>query len=561
MSKAGVLAFRYLFQVGDWARLRKLEQDTSDLALVLDIPYLDDGDRGHLLDVYKAKDAKPGNPVVINIHGGGLFASFKDLNANFNYEFARRGFDVVSLSYIRLPDTTFWHQIDDCMNALRYVATHADELGLDLTNVYLTGDSAGALLAYCCCAIENSEELQKSFDIAPAGLNIGGLGLVSIMLDTTRHDLMAAITDQIAKGDDFDRDCIAYLQDPASMLDVTTLPPVYQVTGIQDLIQKDSLKFEQLLSEKGVKHELKDYPKGKERKLDHVFSVKFPKWPESQEVIDNICGWFRQSAGSAPVCDGKYHKYFVWSFDDGLEQDKRIIETLKKYGMGATFNLNSGLFGLKQYTPRIANLGFADIDAEEYEAKKHHFFPAAEHFRIPADEVVEVFQGFEVASHTVNHPRLARLKKDEIRKEIEEDIKALSELFGQDVVGFAAPFGSMNKDVMDVLNECGVKYNRAVSTDDSFRFPEDPLNMPLSNWCISGKTFDRLEAFFEAEPVDDDLLFVCFAHGYEFDFGTKESSWEKFEKICETVAAHKDIICCSTRDAFEAHEATKAAKK
>ncbi|MBQ8083201.1 MAG: alpha/beta hydrolase, partial [Clostridia bacterium] len=196
MSKAGVLAFRYLFQVGDWARLRKLEQDTSDLELNLDIPYLDDGNKGHLLDVYKAKDAKLGNPVVINIHGGGLFASFKDLNANFNYEFARRGFDVVSLSYIRLPDTTFWHQIDDCMNGLRYVATHAKELGLDLSNVYLTGDSAGALLAYTCCAIENSEELQESFDIAAAGLNIKALGLVSIMIDTTRHDLMAAITDQ-----------------------------------------------------------------------------------------------------------------------------------------------------------------------------------------------------------------------------------------------------------------------------------------------------------------------------------------------------------------------------
>lgn len=561
MSKAGVLAFRYLFQVGDWARLRKLEQDTSDLELDLDIPYLDDGNRGHLLDVYKAKNAKPGNPVVINIHGGGLFASFKDLNANFNYEFARRGFDVVSLSYIRLPDTTFWHQIDDCMNALRYVATHANELGLDLSNVFLTGDSAGALLAYTCTCIENSKELQKSFDIAASGLNIKALGLVSIMIDTTRHDLMAAITDQIAKGEDFDRDCIGYLQDPASMLDVTTLPPVYQITGVQDLIQKDSLKLEKLLTEKGIKHEIKDYPKGKERKLDHVFSVKFPKWPESQEVIDNICAWFRKSMGAAPVADGKYHKYFVWSFDDGLEQDKKIIEILKKYNMGATFNLNSGIFGLKQYTPRIANLGFTDTDADKYESKKHHFFPAAEHFRIPADEVVEVFKGYEVASHTLTHPRLARLKKDEIRKEISEDIRNLSELFGQDVVGFAAPFGSINKDVVDVLKECGVKYNRSVSSDDSFRFPEDPLNMPMTNWFISGKTFDRLNAFFEAEPVDDDLLFLCFAHGYELDFGTKEANWEEFEKICAEVTSHKDIICCSTRDAFQAHEATKAPKK
>ena len=30
-----------------------------------------------------------------------------------------------------------------------------------------------------------------------------------------------------------------------------------------------------------------------------------------------------------------YRKYFVWSFDDGLEQDKKIIEILKKYNMGS----------------------------------------------------------------------------------------------------------------------------------------------------------------------------------------------------------------------------------
>lgn len=33
-------------------------------------------------------------------------------------------------------------------------------------------------------------------------------------------------------------------------------------------------------------------------------------------------------------------KYFVWSFDDGLEQDKKIVEILRSFNMGATFNLN-----------------------------------------------------------------------------------------------------------------------------------------------------------------------------------------------------------------------------
>ncbi len=37
-------------------------------------------------------------------------------------------------------------------------------------------------------------------------------------------------------------------------------------------------------------------------------------------------------------------KYFTLSFDDGLEQDKKVLALMKKYGLKGTFNLNSGMF-------------------------------------------------------------------------------------------------------------------------------------------------------------------------------------------------------------------------
>ena len=87
-----------------------------------------------------------------------------------------------------------------------------------------------------------------------------------------------------------------------------------------------------------------------------------------------------------------------------------------------------------------------------------------------------------------------------------------------------------------------------------FRFPDDPLQTPLSCWHISSKTFQRLDQFFAAQAVDDDLFFLMFAHGYEFDFGTKESNWDKFERICAAVAEHDDIVCCPMGEAFRRHE-------
>ena len=245
-------------------------------------------------------------------------------------------------------------------------------------------------------------------------------------------------------------------------------------------------------------------------------------------------------------------KFFSWSFDDGLEQDKRIIEILKEYGLGATFHLNSGLFGDKTYEGRIGNLGMTEKPAASFDPNARHLLPYVPHFRIPADEVVQVYEGFEIASHTCHHVNLAKCTERERRAEIADDVNALSALFGQPVTGFAYPYGVGAKQSREALQAAGVQYARMATSKPGFRFPDDPLQLPLSCWHISGKTFDRLDAFFNTE-AEEDLFFLMFAHGYEFDFGTKESNWEKFRRICETVASHDDVITCSIGEALRMH--------
>lgn len=246
-------------------------------------------------------------------------------------------------------------------------------------------------------------------------------------------------------------------------------------------------------------------------------------------------------------------KYFAWSFDDGLEQDKKVIEILKEYGLGATFHLNSGMFGSRSFEGRIGNLGITEMPAAEYEAKRTHLLPYVPHFRIPADELAQVYEGFEIASHTCHHVNLARCSEDERKREIGEDVKALSDLFRQPVVSFAYPYGIGAEQSTEDLRAAGIRYARLVKTAPGFRFPANPLQMPLSCWHISAKALDRLEAFFRAES-EEDLFFLMFAHGYEFDFGTKESNWNKFRRICETVARHGDVVACSIGEAFRRHE-------
>ncbi len=248
-----------------------------------------------------------------------------------------------------------------------------------------------------------------------------------------------------------------------------------------------------------------------------------------------------------------HRKYFCWSFDDGLEQDKKIIEILKEYGMGATFNLNSGLYGVKTFEGRIGNYGLKEVPAEGFNPAVFHLLPYVTHFRIPEDEVCQVYEGFEIASHTVHHVHLNKCSEEERRAEIQDDIKALSEKFSQQVTGFAYPYGQGDKYCTDILREAGVEHARILSTDTTFRFPEDPLRMPKTCWHIAENTFDTLNSFFQAVPEEDDMFFLMFAHGYEFDFYTKESNWDKFRRICDTVRRHDDIVCCSIRDALHQH--------
>ncbi|MBO6229731.1 MAG: alpha/beta hydrolase [Ruminiclostridium sp.] len=200
------------------------------------------------------------------------------------------------MSYRRIPETTLWHQINDCMSALRYIDENRSKLNLILDKCFLTGDSAGALLSYYIASINGSKELQNDFGIDGCSVDFKAMGLISIMLETDRHELMDFITTYISDENDEGKTYFPYIFDASGMLAKATLPPVYLVTGDEDMIQNETMKFDSLLSEHGVKHELKNYPKGDIHSLDHVFATKNPECTESQEAIDLMSDHFMRNS-------------------------------------------------------------------------------------------------------------------------------------------------------------------------------------------------------------------------------------------------------------------------
>ncbi len=242
-------------------------------------------------------------------------------------------------------------------------------------------------------------------------------------------------------------------------------------------------------------------------------------------------------------------KYFCWNIDDGLEQDKRIVEVLRKNGMGATFNLNSGMLGKKQMIGRVGNYGIKDVPIEKY---RHgfHLMKYHENFRIPADEVKQVYEGFEIASHGYLHENLQKIPQEKADESICKDVQELSKLFGTEIKGFAYPYGAYNDQTTDSFKKAGIRYARTVSKAENFYKPMDLFHMPITGWHLDKDIMVKLEHFINAVDEEKDLFFLMFAHGYEFDFNTPDSNWEKFKAICDKVAGREDIICCSTAEAL-----------
>lgn len=240
-------------------------------------------------------------------------------------------------------------------------------------------------------------------------------------------------------------------------------------------------------------------------------------------------------------------KYFCWNIDDGLEQDKRIVEILRRNGMGATFNLNSGMFGQKQMIGRIGNYGIKNVPLAEYK-NGFHFLKYHESFRIPADEIKQVYQGFEIASHGFQHKNLKKLTDTEANECISKDVSKLSEIFGKEIKGFAYPYGAYSEQTEAFLENAGIRYARTVSKADNFSMPKDLYHIQITGWHFDKDIMGKLNQFINAED-DKDLFFLMFAHGYEFDFDTSESNWDKFKRICDMVANCENIICSSTAEA------------
>jgi acetyl esterase/lipase len=119
-----------------------------DVAIESDVSYDDRFDVAKL-DVYSPSRSDTPRPAVIVIHGGGWKDSFSRSGmADHSYRLAAAGYVAFNIDYRGTPTGgEFPHAVQDCICALAFVRTHADEFGIDPARIATFGYSAGGHLA------------------------------------------------------------------------------------------------------------------------------------------------------------------------------------------------------------------------------------------------------------------------------------------------------------------------------------------------------------------------------------------------------------------------------
>lgn len=225
---------------------------------------------------------QPGS-AVLYLHGGGMILGWEHLGGL--YDAAVRGYVATSgvpmlvVDYRVAPEFPHPVPLQDCYAALRWLADHAGELGVDAARLAVMGDSAGGGLAAGVCLLARDR----------GGPSIAAQLLIYPMLD-----------DRTRAGDPTDGSLLTWsyadnatgwgallsggaadgYAAPARAEDLAGLPPAYLDVGGLDIFAQEDVGYAQRLLAAGVPVELHVYPG-----CPHAFDLLVPDADVSQRVI------------------------------------------------------------------------------------------------------------------------------------------------------------------------------------------------------------------------------------------------------------------------------------
>ena len=203
-------------------------------------------------------------------------------------------------------------------------------------------------------------------------------------------------------------------------------------------------------------------------------------------------------------------KYFIFAIDDGTIYDKKVIAIFNKYNIRATFNLNSGLEDFVWYKDWL------------------------EVRRLKLNDNKNIYDGHEVASHSLTHPFLTSLSDEDVYREVKEDIDNLRNIFNRDIKTFSFPFDGYDERTINIIKSLGITHIILPAIDDSFLYPVDTYHIKVTSWNVDDALY-KVKRFIEDTQAE---VFIYLSHSYDYEY---DNSYDKLEELCKIVTTQKDI--------------------
>lgn len=261
---------------------------------------------------------------------------------------------------------------------------------------------------------------------------------------------------------------------------------------------------------------------------------------ESESVTEEITEAETIYAGmNAPARDGTPKKYFTLSFDDGITQDLKIIEIMKKYDVDCiTFNINTGLYG--------ANWDWVGNALGS---------PSTTHLRFTKEELMSgIYEGYDVEVHTLTHPSLKNYdgerKVRQLKKEIQNDADNIYEITGIYPVGMAWPGGDTEyteTTISNVYKYTTIRFARATTSSYNFELPEYFLQWKPTCGISDPMLFTLAQQFIDT-PCEEDMLFYVWGHGYEFDVF---NNYDVLDTLVKMMSESEDIVLVTNAEFYQ----------
>ena len=259
-----------------------------------DIPYLSSDHIHHRLDVYSPTTDDTPMPTIIDIHGGGWYYGDKELNKIYCLNLCERGFKIVNISYRLAPSVSLKTQVQDIVSALNHIKEHASEYGIDLNNLFITGDSAGAHLTSLIVNLVSDGDMQAAYGVN-IDLKFKAVAYTCAIFDISKLATMPVVKSYFtplfekkgAKCDVFPYSCFR----PEFSGGIPSL----FITCDGDFLKGQTVSGYETYRALGHDAELIYFPKAEQTNpLAHVYNVIQPDWAESKVANDRTADFFRR---------------------------------------------------------------------------------------------------------------------------------------------------------------------------------------------------------------------------------------------------------------------------